>query len=91
LSSGLFALQRSSVWKPRGACPILESCACVCPVAKVLGLLKEQEFFDYVRRDAAKASAVSGHADLNPEEAELDKGYREISEAKATSGGAAWL
>jgi CHAT domain-containing protein len=46
---------------------------------QVLGLLKEREYFDYVRRDAAEASAVSGHADLNPEEVESDHRYREIS------------
>src|ERR1017187_10506456 len=46
---------------------------------QVLSLLKEQEYFDYVRRDAAEASAVNGRANLNPEEAECDRRYREIA------------
>jgi hypothetical protein len=35
---------------------------------QVLSLLKEQEYFDYVRRAAAEASSVEGHANLTPEE-----------------------
>jgi CHAT domain-containing protein len=46
---------------------------------QVLGLLKEEEYFDYVRRDASEASTVNGGADLNPEEAASDKHYREIA------------
>jgi hypothetical protein len=39
-----------------------------------VGLLKDHEHFDYVRRDAAEVPAVNGNADLNPEEEELDRG-----------------
>jgi CHAT domain-containing protein/Tfp pilus assembly protein PilF len=53
---------------------------------QVLGLLKEQEYFDYVRRDAAEASSVNGHANLNPEETEADKRYREIGDRLAAIG-----
>ncbi len=53
---------------------------------QVLGLLKEQEYFDYVRRDAAEASSVHGNANLNPEEAEADKRYREIDGQLAAIG-----
>jgi len=45
---------------------------------QVLGLLKEEEFFDYVRREATEAS-VNARTGLTPEEADSDKRYREIS------------
>ena len=44
---------------------------------QILSLLKEQEYFDYVRRAAAESA--EGHANLNPEEAEWDRRYREIA------------
>ena len=47
---------------------------------QVLSLLKEQEYFEYVRRAPAEASSVEGHADLNPEEAEWERRYREIAD-----------
>ena len=47
---------------------------------QVLSLLKEQEYFDYVRRDADGADAVKGSANLNSEEATAEKRYREISD-----------
>ncbi len=53
---------------------------------QVLGLLKEQEYFDYVRRDAAEAASVNGHANLNSEEAEADKRYREIADKLVAIG-----
>jgi CHAT domain-containing protein/Tfp pilus assembly protein PilF len=45
---------------------------------QVLSLLKEQEYFDYVRRDAAEASP--GGSNLTPDEAECDRRYREIAD-----------
>jgi tetratricopeptide (TPR) repeat protein/CHAT domain-containing protein len=53
---------------------------------QVLSLLKEREYFDYVRRDAAEASAVNGRANLNPEEAEWDRRYREIADRLVAIG-----
>jgi CHAT domain-containing protein/Tfp pilus assembly protein PilF len=53
---------------------------------QILTLLKEQEYFDYVRRDAAEASSFDGHANLNPEEAEWDRRYREIADELAALG-----
>jgi CHAT domain-containing protein/tetratricopeptide (TPR) repeat protein len=53
---------------------------------QVLGLLKEQEYFDYVRRDGAEAASVNGHANLNPEETEADKRYREIADKLVAIG-----
>jgi CHAT domain-containing protein/tetratricopeptide (TPR) repeat protein len=45
---------------------------------QVLALLKEEEYFQYIRRDAVEASSLNGRADLTPEEAEYDKRYSEI-------------
>jgi CHAT domain-containing protein len=47
---------------------------------QILSLLKEQEYFDYVRRDANEVSQVNGSASLNPEEAAAEKRYHEISD-----------
>ncbi|HEX8474072.1 MAG TPA: CHAT domain-containing protein [Pyrinomonadaceae bacterium] len=48
---------------------------------QVLGLLKEEEYFQYVRRDGNEASGLKGRAALNPAESDLEKRYRDISEA----------
>src|ERR1022692_3234250 len=53
---------------------------------QILSLLKEQEYFDYVRRAAAEASSVEGHANLTPEEAEWDQRYREIADKLVATG-----
>jgi CHAT domain-containing protein/Tfp pilus assembly protein PilF len=54
---------------------------------QVLSLLKEQEYFDYVRRDDSEASSVDGRANLNREEAGAERRYREI-EGKLVAMGA---
>jgi len=54
---------------------------------QVLALLKEEEYFQYIRRDAAEASALNRRADLTPEEAEYEKRYREIGDQLMTIGG----
>jgi CHAT domain-containing protein len=48
---------------------------------QILSLLKEQEYFEYVRQDAAEASSVEGHANLSPEEAEWDRRYQDAAAA----------
>jgi CHAT domain-containing protein/Flp pilus assembly protein TadD len=48
---------------------------------QVLGLLKEEEYFQYVRRDGKEASGLSSRAALNPVESDFEKRYRDISEA----------
>lgn len=53
---------------------------------QILNLLKEQEYFVYVRRGATEASSVEGRANLNPEEAEWDRRYREIIGKLAVAG-----
>ena len=53
---------------------------------QILSLLKEQEYFDYVRRDATEASSVNGRADLNLEEAEWYRRYREIADRIVAMG-----
>ncbi len=47
---------------------------------EVLNLLKEQEFFEFVRRDSSEGSSLNGKATLTPEEAALAKRYREIAD-----------
>jgi CHAT domain-containing protein len=53
---------------------------------QVLSLLKEQEYFDYVRRDSAEVSAVDAGANLSAQEAAADKRSRKISDKLMTLG-----
>lgn len=53
---------------------------------QVLGLLKQEEYFEFIRRDASSAPG-SGSAALTTDEAALQKRYREISD-KVTAIGA---
>jgi CHAT domain-containing protein/Tfp pilus assembly protein PilF len=46
---------------------------------QILGLLKKEEYFEFVRRDGSEASALKGNAELTPEEASVEKRYREIA------------
>ena len=52
---------------------------------QVLNLLKDQEFFDYVRRDE-RAAGPSGRADLTSEESEWAERYRGASETLVAKG-----
>jgi len=45
----------------------------------VLNLLKEEEFFDFVRRASDQAPALAGRADLTSAEADWDRRYNEIA------------
>jgi CHAT domain-containing protein/Tfp pilus assembly protein PilF len=72
----------------RGLADLLIAQGRLAEAEQVLGLLKEQEYFDYVRRDAAEASAVNGRANLNPQETEWDQRYREISDQLVAIGAA---
>jgi CHAT domain-containing protein len=53
---------------------------------QVLALLKEEEYFQYIRRDAAEGPSLNRRADLTPEEAEYEKRYREIGDQLMTIG-----
>lgn len=53
---------------------------------QVLSMLKEEEFFDFLRRDQAEASSVAKRVDFSPVEAEWDKRYREIADRVASIG-----
>ena len=53
---------------------------------QVLGLLKEEEYFSYVRRDGIEADALKGRATLTPTEARLEKEYAEIADLVTTLG-----
>ncbi len=43
-------------------------------------MLKEEEYFDFIRRDSKEASSLNGRAELTPKEAEWEKRYREIAD-----------
>jgi CHAT domain-containing protein/Tfp pilus assembly protein PilF len=53
---------------------------------QIVGMLKEEEFFAFVRRDAGEAPALSARAALSPAEAGLDQRYREIADRVAALG-----
>jgi CHAT domain-containing protein/uncharacterized protein HemY len=53
---------------------------------QVLGLLKEQEYFDYVRRDPSEAATLNRRADPTAEEAVWEKRYREVGDRLMTIG-----
>jgi CHAT domain-containing protein/Flp pilus assembly protein TadD len=53
---------------------------------EVLGLLKEEEYFQYIRREAGEASSLNRRADLTPEEAQYETRYREIGDRLMTIG-----
>lgn len=47
---------------------------------QVLGLLKEEEYFEFLRRDAGEAPSFRRRAEATIEEAEWEKRYREIED-----------
>lgn len=47
---------------------------------QVLGLLKEEEYFDYVRRDGHEAAGLNGRAALTSAEGDFERRYREIAD-----------
>jgi len=53
---------------------------------QVLGLLKEEEYFEFVRRDSKEGLSLTKRSDLTPEEAEWDKRYREIADQVTAIG-----
>ena len=53
---------------------------------QVLNLLKEEEYFEYIRRDSSEASSLNRRADLTDEEATWEKRYREIGDRLVTIG-----
>jgi CHAT domain-containing protein/tetratricopeptide (TPR) repeat protein len=52
---------------------------------KVLDMLKQDEYFQFVRRDEGEG-ALAGRAALSPEEAAMGQRYREISDRVASIG-----
>ncbi len=51
---------------------------------QILSLLKGQEYFNYVKRDAG-TGIIEGHANLNREEAEWDRQYRQVADQLAAA------
>jgi CHAT domain-containing protein/uncharacterized protein HemY len=47
---------------------------------QVLGMLKEEEYFEFIRRDAGSVSALTARASLTSEEAELEKEYLKLAD-----------
>jgi CHAT domain-containing protein/Tfp pilus assembly protein PilF len=58
----------------------------VLEAQQVLGLLKEEEYFQFVRRDGKEAANSAAPAALTPEEQDLADRYREVSDQIATLG-----
>jgi CHAT domain-containing protein/uncharacterized protein HemY len=54
---------------------------------QVLALLKQEEYFQYIRRDLGEASSLNGRLDLTPDEADYEKRYHEICDRLMTIGG----
>ena len=53
---------------------------------QVLALLKEAEYFQFIRGDLGEAPSLSRRAELTPEETEYEKRYREIGDNLMTIG-----
>lgn len=53
---------------------------------QVLAMLKEEEVFDYLRRDASESDKLQQRADLRPEERAALKRYNEIADRVAALG-----
>jgi CHAT domain-containing protein/tetratricopeptide (TPR) repeat protein len=53
---------------------------------QVLALLKEEEYFQYIRREPGEGASLNRRADLTPDEAEYEKRYREIGDRLMTIG-----
>ncbi len=53
---------------------------------QVVGLLKEEEYFEFVRRAATEAPALAARATLAPAEVELEQRYRAIADRVAALG-----
>ena len=45
---------------------------------QVLGMLKQEEYFQYIRRDSSEGSALDHKAEVTAEEAEWDKRFRDV-------------
>jgi CHAT domain-containing protein/Tfp pilus assembly protein PilF len=53
---------------------------------QVLDLLKEEEYFQYVRRDGGAGARLTRRSDLTPDEADWEKRYRAISDRLVAIG-----
>jgi CHAT domain-containing protein/Tfp pilus assembly protein PilF len=53
---------------------------------QVLNLLKEEEYFQFIRGDQAESSVLSGRADLTADEGEWAVRYREVSDRLTAIG-----
>jgi len=53
---------------------------------QVLGMLKEEEFFDFIRRDQGQANALNTQVPYSSTEAEWERRYREISDRVTAIG-----
>jgi CHAT domain-containing protein/tetratricopeptide (TPR) repeat protein len=63
----------------RGLADLLLAQDRIAEAQQVLNLLKEEEFFDFIRRDSQQSPSLAGRADLTPAEADWNRGYNEIA------------
>lgn len=52
----------------------------------ILGMLKEEEYFEFVRRSSDEASSLTRRAAMTPAEAEMESRYREIGDRVTALG-----
>ena len=79
-----FLLSKEAVYRTLAELLILEG---RLPEAQqVLDLLKDEEYFDFVRRDAQTAGTLQGRATLTPEEAEWAQRYQVIADRVTAIG-----
>jgi len=69
----------------RGVAELLLMQDRIAEAQQVLNLLKEEEFFDFVRRDSSQAPSA-GRVDLTTAEAEWDRRYNEIADRLTALG-----
>ncbi len=70
----------------RSLAEILITLGRLAEARQVLDLLKDEEYFEFVRRDRSQSDPLEGRAELTPEEAEWERRYREIGDRIADIG-----
>ena len=70
----------------RALADLLISAGRLAEAQQVVGMLKEEEYFEFVRRDGGEAASLASRAALTPTEAEIERRYHEIADRVAALG-----
>src|SRR5205085_5187862 len=70
----------------RALADLLISAGRLAEAEQVVGMLKEEEYFEFVRRDGGEAASLASRAALTPTEAEIERRYHEIADRVAALG-----